>query len=155
MALVEKAGRHARGLRARASKVKSFVTPQGTHALLQEIERLEREFPKKRFVWEVREYLKSRSLAQNARYWGHVFPYIAEQVTVEGRKFSAECWHERFKREFIGREELPSGEVVGKSSQKLKVTEFADFMTKVEAWAVDHNVRFYESLREHNEDAAA
>ena len=58
--------------------MKLFVTPQGTHALLQEIERLEREYPKKRFVWEVREYKKQRSLGLNAFHWATVITPIAD-----------------------------------------------------------------------------
>lgn len=60
---------------------------------------------------------------------------IAEQAVVNGRRFDAEIWHEQFKRMFIGVEELPSGELVAKSSRKLTTTEFSAFCDQVEAYA--------------------
>lgn len=88
--------------------------------------------------------LKKRSKAQNKRYWGRgVLAQVAEQATVGGRLYSAETWHESFKRQFIGVEELPNGEVIGKSSTKLTTAEFCEFCDQVEAFAVTSlNVRF-------------
>jgi len=98
-----------------------------------------------RYRVTVTEAKSTRSIEQNSRYWGYVLPTIAEQVTDEiGKKYSAEIWHEYFKQEFIGIVELPNERVVGKSSRKLSVTEFADFMTQVEAWAVERGVTFRE-----------
>lgn len=87
--------------------------------------------------WFVTLQPKTRTLEQNARYWGRgVLAQIAEQATVGGRKFGAEAWHEQFKRMFIGIEELPSGQVIGKSSTKLSVKAFGEFVDQVEAFAV-------------------
>ena len=88
--------------------------------------------------------LKKRTKQQNRRYWGRgVLAQIAEQATVGGRLFSAEIWHEQFKRQFIGVEELPNGEVIGKSSTGLTTAEFCEFCDQVEAWAAtDLGVRF-------------
>ena len=70
---------------------------------------------------------------------------IAEQATVGGRLFSAESWHELFKRRFIGVVELPDGTVQGKSSTGLTTAEFCDFCTQVEAYAVTElGVIFYD-----------
>lgn len=87
-----------------------------------------------------------RSKAQNRRYWGRgVLAQIAEQATVGGRLFSAESWHELFKRKFIGVIELPDGAVQGKSSTSLSTAEFCDFCTAVEAYAVTElGVIFYD-----------
>ena len=64
-----------------------------------------------------------RTPRQNRRYWGKgILAQIAEQAVVGGRQFSAEIWHEQFKRQFIGVEELPDGSVIGKSSTKLTTT---------------------------------
>lgn len=83
-----------------------------------------------------------RTPAQNARYWSDgVLSQIASQAM--GGRFSAETWHEQFKRQFIGVVELPNGEVVGMSSTKLRKAEFSEFCTKVEAYATtDLNVIF-------------
>ncbi len=80
--------------------------------------------------------LKKRTPEQNRRYWGRgVLAQIAEQATVNGKLYSAEVWHEMFKRMFIGFDELPNGQIIGKSSTGLTTAEFCDFCTQVEAYA--------------------
>ena len=86
--------------------------------------------------WFVELKPRVRTLEQNSRYWGRgVLSQIAEKATVVGRRYSAEVWHEQFKRQFIGIEELPNGQIVGKSSAKLSIKEFSEFVDKVEAFA--------------------
>ena len=87
-----------------------------------------------------------RTPAQNRRYWGRgVLAQVAEQATVNGQLYSAESWHEQFKRMFIGVEQLPDGSVQGKSSAGLTTTGFSDFCTQVEASATQElGVIFYE-----------
>lgn len=89
---------------------------------------------------------RKRTKPQNRRYWGRgVLAQIAEQATVNGKLFSATVWHEQFKRQFIGFEELPNGEIIGKSSTGLSTAEFCDFCTAVEAWAAtEMGVVFYD-----------
>ncbi len=88
--------------------------------------------------------LKKRTPEQNRRYWGRgVLAQIAEQAAVGGKLYSAESWHEQFKRQFIGVEELPNGQVIGKSSTALTTAEFCDFCTQVESYAAQElGVRF-------------
>lgn len=90
--------------------------------------------------------LRKRTRPQNRRYWGNgVLAQIAAQATVGGKLFSAETWHEQFKRQFIGVIELPNGEVIGKSSTELDTAEFSLFCTAVEAFAATElGVTFYE-----------
>ena len=94
--------------------------------------------------------LRTRTPAQNRRYWGRgVLAQIAEQATSGGKLFSAETWHEQSKRQFIGVIELPNGEVIGKSSADLTTAEFCQFCDEVEAWAATElSVVFYD-LQEH------
>lgn len=89
---------------------------------------------------------RKRTKPQNARYWGKgVLAQIAAQAVVNGRLYSAETWHEQFKRDFIGFDELPNGQIVGKSSKDLSTTEFSEFCTAVEAFAATElGVAFYE-----------
>lgn len=89
---------------------------------------------------------RKRTIKQNRRYWGKgVLFQIAEQATSGGKLFSAECWHEYFKRRFIGVIELPGGEVEGMSSTKLSTAEFCEFCDKVEAHAATElGVTFYD-----------
>ena len=93
--------------------------------------------------------LKKRTPEQNRRYWGRgVLAQIAEQATVNGKLYSAEVWHEQFKRMFIGFDELPNGQIIGKSSTALTTAEFCDFCTQVEAYAATElGVRFVDLER--------
>lgn len=89
---------------------------------------------------------RKRTSKQNRRYWGNgVLAQIAAQAAPGGRLYSPECWHEQFKRQFIGVEELPNGQVVGKSSTNLDTAEFSAFCDQVEAYAASElNVTFYD-----------
>ncbi len=93
--------------------------------------------------------LKKRTPEQNRRYWGRgVLAQIAEQATVNCKLYSAEVWHEQFKRMFIGFDELPNGQIIGKSSTGLTTAEFCDFCTQVEAYAAQElGVRFVDLER--------
>lgn len=89
---------------------------------------------------------RKRTKAQNMRYWGNgVLKQIADQATVNGKLYSAETWHEQFKRMFIGVTELPNGQFIGMSSAALSTVEFCEFCDKVEAWAASElGVTFYD-----------
>ena len=96
--------------------------------------------------WVLTVSLRKRTKAQNRRYWGNgVLKQIADQATVNGRLYSAEIWHEQFKRMFIGVDELPDGSVIGKSSTRLTTVEFSQFCDEVEAYAATSlGVTFYD-----------
>lgn len=96
--------------------------------------------------WVLTVTRRKRTQPQNRRYWGQgVLAQIAAQAVVNGKQYSAETWHEMFKRAFIGVDELPNGDVIGKSSTKLTTAEFCEFCTKVEAYAASElGVTFYE-----------
>ena len=107
-------------------------------------------------TWVLEVKRKKRTTAQNRRYWGRgVLAQIAEQATVGGKLFSAEVWHEQFKRQFIGVIELPNGQVVGMSSADLDTAEFCIFCDQVEAYAATElGVRFVD-LQPHETPAPA
>lgn len=100
--------------------------------------------------WVLTVTRRKRTKAQNRRYWGNgVLKQIADQATVNGRLYSPEIWHEQFKRQFIGVEELPNGQLIGKSSTGLTTQEFCEFSDQVEAYAAtDLGVVFFD-LQEH------
>ncbi len=66
---------------------------------------------------------------------------VAATVWINGKQFSDEVWHEHFKRQFIGREEitLPSGEVEvrGISTTTLSVEDMGNYMREIERWCVE------------------
>lgn len=90
--------------------------------------------------------LRKRTKPQNRRYWGNgVLAQIAQQAAPGGKLYSAEVWHEQFKRQFIGFDELPNGQIIGKSSKELNTAQFCEFSDKVEAYAcTDLGVTFYD-----------
>lgn len=98
--------------------------------------------------WVLSVTRRKRTPAQNRRYWGGgVLAQIAAQACVNGRLYSAEVWHEQFKRQFIGVIELPGGGLIGMSSKELDTTQFCEFSDKVEAYAATElGVTFYDLL---------
>lgn len=83
----------------------------------------------------VDEHGERRSGAQNRLLWA-ILNDIAAQAWVGGKQYSADAWHEHFKREFLGLEELPNGQTIGISTATLKTSEFADYVTRVQQYAV-------------------
>lgn len=96
--------------------------------------------------WVLSVARRKRTAKQNRRYWGKgVLAQVAEQAAPGGKLYSAEVWHEQFKRQFIGVIELPNGEVIGKSSAELDTAEFSAFCDQVEAYAATElGVTFYD-----------
>lgn len=80
-----------------------------------------------------------RNVEQNKRLWGYVYKTISEQAWVNGRRFDADVWHEMLARKFGVCDDvtLPDGEVVvvRRSTTKMSVKDFADYMNQVEAYA--------------------
>lgn len=84
----------------------------------------------------IQEHKAKRSDEQNKRYWV-VLNEISAKAWVNGRQFSADAWHEFFKTKFIGYEETPDQRRIGISTTTLAVAEFGEYMTRIEAYAVD------------------
>jgi hypothetical protein len=82
---------------------------------------------------------KPRSTEQNARYWA-LLTTVADNAWINGQRFSKEVWHEHYARLYLPLNEviLPSGEIVlvRSTTTRLKVPEFANYMTQIEANAV-------------------
>ena len=105
----------------------------------------------------VRELVKVRSLDANAAYWAGPLRDIAEQAWVQGKQYSADVWHEQFKREYLPEEpseELckahyrkwdvtPAGDrvLIGSTTQ-LTVKGFALYLQAVEAFGASLGVQF-------------
>jgi hypothetical protein len=100
---------------------------------------------------------RKRTTRQNARYWGNgILCQIAQQAVANGKMYSAEVWHELFKQMFIGVDELPNGQIIGKSSVGLSTSEFSEFADKVEAYAATElGVTFYELRPKYINDTTA
>lgn len=81
---------------------------------------------------QVSEYKTKRTREQNRRYW-LLLEAIAAQAWVNGQRYSSACWHEYYKRKYIGVVDLPGGATMASSSTDLSVADFAEYMDKVEA----------------------
>ena len=89
--------------------------------------------------------LKKRSNPANARYW-LLLHMISDKLKPEGVQHAPETWHVYFKTRYLGVDDvrMPNKNVlhIPKSSADLNTQEFADYMTKVEQWACEHDVYF-------------
>jgi len=93
---------------------------------------------------EIKPYKRKRTVSQNSRYWA-ILTEIAQQLKPNDQEYSPETWHEYFKAKMIGKDTIlidGEAEVIAKSSANLEVQEFTDYMTQVEAWAIEHGVQF-------------
>ena len=88
----------------------------------------------------------TRSVEQNNRMWA-ILTDISEQVLDEtGKQYSPETWHNFFKAKYLGKDTIiVDGEpiLVEKTTTKLKIMEFIDYCTQIEAFAIDHGVKFH------------
>lgn len=105
----------------------------------------------------IREPVKARGMDQNALMWVGPLADIAAQAWVQGRQFSAECWHEHYKREYLPEEfdpELtkegyrkwdytPTGErvLIGSTTQLTK-RGFSQYLEQIEADGAGMGVQF-------------
>ena len=107
------------------------------------------------------EPVKARKLDQNALYWSGPLADIAEQAWVDGRKFSAEVWHEHLKRQYLPESDnpeidrmvkgdnwrkwdyLPDGErVMVGSTTDLTVYGFSQYLEQIYAFGASLGVMF-------------
>lgn len=111
----------------------------------------------------IEEMRPARKMSQNALMWVGPLQDIAEQAYLEGRKFSAEIWHEYFKAQFLPAtfdpEQCQDGYVkyefgpdgnpvlIG-STTKLTVKGMANYITQVEAFGASLGVTFHANPNE-------
>ncbi len=119
--------------------------------------------PEKPLEVIIREEVKMRGLDANARMWAGPLKDIAEQAYIEGRAYSAEVWHEYFKKEYLPEEFDPEmtregyrkwavapdgARVLIGSTTQLTVKGFAVYLTQVEAFGAGQGVLFSASPNE-------
>lgn len=105
----------------------------------------------------LREQVKARKPDQNAAMWSGPLADIAEQAYVEGRTYSAEVWHEYYKRLYLPEEYdpevckdgyrkwdyTPIGErVLVGSTTGLTIKGFSMYLNLVEADGANMGVLF-------------
>ena len=101
-------------------------------------------------------FAKVRGLDANAYYWLRLGE-VSAQAWMEGRQYSAECWHEFMRRNVMPEQittkdgetrskwaELPDGSLSVISTTQLEKRSFADYVTAVEAFGAALGVQFSE-----------
>lgn len=109
------------------------------------------------FEIEIREHKTRRNNDQNSRMWVRLNE-IASQAWIQGRQYDADTLHEYCKREFLPETcyqgvskwtVLPNGErALRMSTGHLTVSEFADYLTQIEAFGAELGVLFSANPRE-------
>lgn len=83
---------------------------------------------------EIGEYQQKRSNDANARYWA-LLTEIAEQVVIEGKRFSKDAWHQWFRDQYAPKEDSPSG-LVAMSTSAMTKPQFQEYVQRIEVHAV-------------------
>lgn len=81
----------------------------------------------------VAEHKQKRSNEQNARYWA-LLAEIAENVSIGGKWFSRDVWHEHVKGLYAPKTDGPAG-LIPISTTQMSVEQFAQYMTQIESYA--------------------
>lgn len=103
---------------------------------------------------------KKRSLDQNARLWA-VLKDVSDQVEWYGRHLPSHAWKDIFTSALERHDIVPGiqGEfvMIGGSTSKMTKARFAELLTLIDAFGVDHNVKWSDPALEafdHYMDAA-
>ena len=86
----------------------------------------------------IRPYKSKRSVEQNRRLW-KIYGELADKAWVNGRRYSAETWHEYCKGMLLGYElkAMPDGSELKTpiSTTTLNTAEMTDYQNRLQAWA--------------------
>ena len=75
---------------------------------------------------------RTRSIEQNAYWWGVIIPEIAE-----ASGFTHDEAHEALKAKFLGQDDLATGLRRIGSTARLDTKQFTDLIDQVRQWALD------------------
>lgn len=104
-----------------------------------------KRFEGKRIQFSVKGYKASRSLAQNAYYWGSIIPYVQEglmELGFDKTILDQETVHDMLKGKFL-KEDLATDKWEGEfithvgSTTDLNKLEFADYIEDIRRWAAE------------------
>lgn len=88
----------------------------------------------------IRPYNSKRSVEQNRRLW-KIYGELADKAWVNGRRYSAETWHEYCKGYFLGFElkAMPDGSELKTpiSTTRLNVAEMTEYQNNIQSWAAN------------------
>lgn len=122
------------------------ATRQGAHAAATGLYTVAKHLiaDGKRVRIRAEEAQDDRSVQQNRFYWGVVLAEVSEQAAINGQRWTAEAWHELFKRQFLGYS-IRKVAVAGRkrktviralrSTTDLKVRPMSEYLERVIAFA--------------------
>lgn len=117
-------------------EIKNGLTGQG-----EEIRRALLCIEGKRAIITIEEMKKTRSLNQNAFYWGVVLPYIVELFREHGDLITADEAHD-FCRLNIGKLYKKGGKgVLLQSTTRLNTMDFEVYLENIRIWAAGFGVQ--------------
>ncbi len=89
-------------------------------------------------LWDVTivEHRAKRSTAQNSLYWKWLTEISKQYITSDGKQLDKSQWHHLLSMKYLGIETFEAGgkfyAVPAQSTKKLKIAEFAEYLTKIE-----------------------
>lgn len=111
----------------------------------------------------IREQVKARKPDQNALMWAGPLRDMAEQAYIDGRRFSADVWHEFLKRELLPEQFDPelckegyrkwdfdpsAARVLVGSTTQLTIKGMAQYIEQLHAFGANLGVQFHANPNE-------
>ena len=121
------------------NEAKFTLTPQNARGVMRSIwDNLNGWFENGNLDITIRPHKSKRSVEQNRRLW-KIYGELADKAWVNGRRYSAETWHEYCKGMFLGYElkAMPDGTEVKTpiSTTTLNTAEMTDYQNRLQSWA--------------------
>ena len=120
-------------------EIKFTVTPQTAQGFLNQIrENLSAWLANDNLDITIRPHKSKRSIEQNRRLW-KIYAEMADKAWVNGKRYSAETWHEYCAGLFLGFDikAMPDGTEVKTpiSTTTLNTAEMTDYQNRLQSWA--------------------
>lgn len=83
---------------------------------------------------DIKKKKKGRSNEQNSRLWGYLYPSLAKHFG-----YDVDSLHNLLRFKFLRDEKIVNNQsmITVKSTTSLSVQEMNDYMSQIEAWAID------------------
>ena len=121
------------------NEAKFTLTPQNARGVMRSIwDNLNGWFENGNLDITIRPHKSKRSIEQNRRLW-KIYGELADKAWVNGRRYSAETWHEYCKGVLLGFDikAMPDGTEVKTpiSTTTLNTAEMTDYQNRLQSWA--------------------
>nr|DAJ23707.1 MAG TPA: NinB protein [Caudoviricetes sp.] len=121
------------------NEAKFTLTPQNARGVMRSIwDNLNGWFENGNLEITIRPRKSKRSVEQNRRLW-KIYGELADKAWVNGRRYSAETWHEYCKGVLLGFDikVMPDGTEVKMpiSTTTLNTAEMTDYQNRLQSWA--------------------